>query len=35
LLLWFYVAAWVTLFGAELNATLERRRAARVSGSTP
>jgi membrane protein len=28
LLLWFYVSAWVTLLGAELNAALERARAA-------
>jgi membrane protein len=33
LLMWFYVAAWVMLLGAELNAALERRRAAAVSGS--
>lgn len=34
LMLWFYVAAWVTLLGAELNAALERRRVlAGVSGS--
>jgi membrane protein len=33
LMLWFYVSAWLTLLGAELNAALERRRAGRAHHS--